>query len=68
VRVRGDKARDEAGNRLENLTVEFTVRFPDGPAADAARQVLPGAVQKSYDRLTVSRTVEGGTPIGVRVQ
>jgi uncharacterized OsmC-like protein len=69
VRVSGDKIRDEAGNRLENLTVEFTVRFPAGTAGDTAREVLPSAVQKSHDRLcTVSRTVERGTPISVSVQ
>jgi uncharacterized OsmC-like protein len=68
VRVSGDKIRDEAGNRLENLAVEFTVRFPAGTAGDAAREVLPSAVRKSHDRLcTVSRTVERGTPIGVSV-
>lgn len=68
VRVSGDKIRDEAGNRLENLTVEFTVRFPAGTGGDAAREVLPSAVQKSHDRLcTVSRTVERGTPISVSV-
>jgi putative redox protein len=69
VRVSGDKVRDAAGNRLENLTVEFTVRFPDGPAGDAAREVLPSAVQKSHDRIcTVTRTVERGTPVSVSVQ
>jgi uncharacterized OsmC-like protein len=69
VRVSGDKVRDGAGNRLENLAVEFTVRFPAGTAGDAAREVLPSAVRKSHDRLcTVSRTVERGTPIEVSVQ
>jgi putative redox protein len=68
VRVSGDKIRDEAGNRLENLTVEFAVRFPDGTAGDAARDVLPSAVRKSHDRLcTVSRTVERGTHIEVSI-
>lgn len=66
VRASGDKVRDADGNRLENLTVEFTVRFPDGAAGDAAREMLPTAVQKSHDRLcTVSRTVERGTPVRV---
>jgi putative redox protein len=68
VRVSGDKVRDEDGNRMENLTVEFTVRFPEGPAGDAARQMLPIAVQRSHDRLcTVTRTVERGTPVRVSV-
>jgi uncharacterized OsmC-like protein len=69
VRVTGDKIRDAAGNRMENLAVEFTVRFPEGTAGDAAREVLPGAVQKSHDRLcTVTRTVESGAPVSVSVR
>jgi putative redox protein len=64
IRVTGDKIQDESGNRMENLRVEFSVRFPAGDAGDAARQVLPRAVRASHDRLcTVSRTVELGTPV-----
>src|SRR5581483_8046937 len=48
VAVRGDKIRDAGGNRMENLTVEFTVKFPDGPEGDAAREALPVAVRKSH--------------------
>ena len=60
----GDKVRDEAGNRMENLRVTFAVEFPEGDEGDAARAVLPDAMRKSHDRLcTVSRTVERGTPI-----
>src|SRR5262245_46340331 len=64
VAVTGDKVRDSAGgNRMENLTVTFTVAFPPGAAGDKARDALPGMVQLSHDRLcTVSRTVELGTP------
>jgi uncharacterized OsmC-like protein len=63
--VRGDKIRDAAeGNRMENLAVEFTIRFPDGEDGDKAREALPRAVKMSHDRLcTVSRTVELGTPV-----
>ena len=54
---------------MENLTVEFTVRFPEGTAGDAAREALPAAMQRSHDRLcTVSRTVERGTPVTASVQ
>jgi putative redox protein len=69
VKVTGDKIRGEAGgNRLENLTVEFTVGFPDGKAGDAARETLPRSVQMSHDRLcTVSRTVELGTPVSIAI-
>ena len=67
--VRGDKIRDaEEGNRMENLAVEFTVRFPDGEDGDKAREALPRAVKMSHDRLcTVSRTVELGTPVTTTV-
>ena len=68
VHVRGDKVRDETGNRMEGLTVTLEVAFPEGEAGDAAREVLPSAVQRSHDRLcTVSRTVERGTPVTVEV-
>lgn len=64
VTVSGDKIRDEQGNRMTNLTVEFAITFPDGEAGNAARDVLPKAVEMSHDRLcTVSRTVELGAPI-----
>jgi uncharacterized OsmC-like protein len=63
--VRGDKIRDaEEGNRMENLAVEFIIRFPEGEDGDKAREALPRAVKMSHDRLcTVSRTVELGTPV-----
>jgi putative redox protein len=63
--VRGDKIRDATeGNRMENLAVEFTIRFPEGEDGDKAREALPRAVKMSHDRLcTVSRTVELGTPV-----
>lgn len=68
VRATGDKIRDEHGNRLVNLTLTFQVAFPEGEGGDAARAVLPDAIAKSHDRLcTVSRTVEAGTPITVKL-
>jgi uncharacterized OsmC-like protein len=68
-RVTGDKIRDDAGaNRMTNLTVEFSVAFPAGEAGDAAREVLPGTVRMSHDRLcTVSRTIELGTPVSMTI-
>jgi putative redox protein len=67
--VRGDKVRDaEEGNRMENLALEFTIRFPEGEDGDKAREALPRAVKMSHDRLcTVSRTVELGAPITTTV-
>jgi uncharacterized OsmC-like protein len=68
VAARANKVRDDAGNHLTGITVRFEVRFPEGEGGDAAREVLPSAVQRSHDRLcTVSRTVELGTPIAIEV-
>jgi putative redox protein len=68
VRVDANKIRDEDGNRLTDIEVTFRLAFPPGERGDAARAILPDAVQKSHDRLcTVGRTVETGTPITERV-
>jgi uncharacterized OsmC-like protein len=68
LNVRAEKIRDEHGNRLVNFRVRFDVAFPEGQGGDAARDVLPSAVQRSHDRLcTVSRTVELGAEIGVEI-
>ena len=68
VHASGTKVRDETGNRMEDIVVRLEIRFPDGEEGDAARAVLPSAVQRSHDRLcTVSRTVERGTPVAVEV-
>jgi len=64
ITVTADKLRDEQGNHLQDITISFAPRFPDGPEGDAARAMVPSAVQKSHDRLcTVGRTVQLGTPI-----
>jgi putative redox protein len=69
VTVDAIKIRDDEGNRLTDLEVTFRVRFPDGPAGDSAREVLPEAVQRSHDRIcTVGRTVEIGTPIATHIE
>jgi len=68
ARMSGDKVRDDSGNHLVNLSLTFDIAFPDGANGDSARGVLPRAVAQSHDRLcTVSRTVELGTPVTVRV-
>ncbi|MGW3630348.1 OsmC family protein [Streptomyces sp. NPDC005122] len=68
VTVTGDKISDELGNRMTDLTVTFTVRFPGGAPGDRARAILPRAVTASHERLcTVSRTVEIGTPVTAAV-
>lgn len=64
VECGGDKVRDEDGNRMGPIDVTFSVTFPEDAGGDAARGVLPGAVQRSHDRLcTVSRTVQLPTPV-----
>ncbi|MFG2475691.1 OsmC family protein [Streptomyces fagopyri] len=68
VTVTGDKISDGLGNRMTDLTVTFTVAFPDGGPGDRARAILPRAVRTSHERLcTVSRTVEIGTPVTTTV-
>ena len=68
VTVAAEKVRDADGNHLAGIEVTFRIGFPDGPAGDAARAVLPDAVHRSHDRLcTVGRTVELGTPVGTRI-
>ena len=40
------------------------IRFPEGEAGDAAREVLPRAIRQTADRLcTVGRTLQLGTTI-----
>lgn len=69
VTVSGEKGRTPQGNQLENLSVTFRASYPDGEAGDAARDMLPRAIDKSHTRLcTVSRTVEAATPIKVSIE
>ena len=64
ARAEAEKIRDESGNHLVNIQVTFDVAFPEGEGGDAARDILPSAIQRSHERLcTVSRTVELGTPV-----
>ena len=64
LHVEADKVRDEQGNHLTNVRVVFDVSFPEGAAGDAARAVLPSAIERSRDRIcTVSRTVALPTPV-----
>jgi len=66
--VAAQKTRDDVGNLLRDIELTFTIRFPEGTAGDEARAALPRALQASHDRTcTVSRTVEAGTPVAVRL-
>ena len=69
VEVDGDKVRDQGGNRMQELSVTFRLKFPQGQEGDAARSLVPEAVKRSHDRLcTVSRTVELGTAVEARIE
>src|ERR1035437_4012911 len=69
VQVDGEKVKDVGGNRMDELSVTFRLKFPQGEGGDAARAILPEAVQRSHDRLcSVSRTVELGTPVVSRIE
>lgn len=64
ARSEGTKVRDEGGNHLVDIHVTYDVTFPEGEGGDAARDVLPGAIERSRDRLcTVGRTVTLGAPV-----
>jgi putative redox protein len=69
VTVEAEKIRDASGNRLTDIATTFDIAFPEGERGDAARNLLPDAVQRSHDRLcTVGRTVELGTQISTKVR
>jgi putative redox protein len=56
--------RDDNGNRLEDIRLNFQVTFPEGAGGDAARKILPRVLKQAHERTcTVSRTIELGTPI-----
>ncbi len=68
AQVDAEAIRGPEGNALHDITVTFTVTFPDGPDGDAAREILPRALRTSHDRTcTVSRTIEAGTPVTLRL-
>ena len=68
VEIDAEYVRDQTGNSLRDVHATFTLRFPEGPAGDAARAVLPKVLTTSHDRTcTVSRTLEAGTPVQVHL-
>jgi putative redox protein len=68
ARVDAHVQRDQGGKVLRDIRLTFEIMFPDGPDGDAAREILPRAVRTSHDRTcTVSRTIEAGTPVEVRI-
>lgn len=68
VDVDATYVRDDTGNSLTDIQLTFRVAFPEGPQGDKARDMLPRAARTSHDRTcTVSRTIEAGTPVAVRI-
>jgi putative redox protein len=66
LRSSAHKVRDEGGNHLVDIELAVDLRYPEGEAGDAARDVLPMALQRSNDRLcTVGRTIQIATPVKV---
>jgi uncharacterized OsmC-like protein len=68
--VTGERERDEAGaSYATDIAVSFDLAFDDGEGAEKARELLPGAVRLSHDRLcTVANTVRRGTPVTMSVR
>jgi putative redox protein len=68
IEVSAQKVSDGT-NHLEDVSVTFRLRFPEGVDGDRAREALPTAVQRSHDRLcTVGRTIELPTPITTHLE
>ena len=69
VDASGVKIRDQHGNRLVELGLDFQIRFPEDDAGSAAEAVLQRAIKASHDRLcTVGRTVELASPVTVNLR
>lgn len=69
VQVEADTVRDDVGNLLRDIRMTYRVSFPEGPDGDRARDMLPRAARTSHERTcTVSRTIEAGTPVAVRIE
>src|SRR5919198_1540044 len=49
--IRADKIRDDDGNHLVDIVMRLDALFPRDTGGDAAREVLPSALQRSHDRL-----------------
>ncbi len=69
IAATAEKLRDEHGNHLSEVAIDFEVTFSDDEGGAAAEAVLATAIKKSHDRLcTVSRTVELPTPVAVSLR
>jgi uncharacterized OsmC-like protein len=68
VSAQAQKIRDGDGNHLVNISVNFSVAFPQNEMGAAAEAVIEPAIRKSHDRLcVVTRTVELPSPVTVQL-
>ncbi|SES00125.1 Uncharacterized OsmC-related protein [Propionibacterium cyclohexanicum] len=65
VKASGDYTVDGQGaHKLEDVVLDFAVRFPDSPEGRAAERLVARVVKLSHDKeCTVSRTVELPTSV-----
>ncbi|GGC13320.1 OsmC family protein [Cellulomonas carbonis] len=67
VTVTAHKVHDGTGTVLRDVELTLSLRLPDD-APEGVREVAERALRVSHDRTcTVSRTVEAGTPVSVRM-
>lgn len=68
VRVDAEKVREDGANVLRDIAVTFELRFAADHAGLAAAAMVERAVAVSHDKsCTVSRTIESGVPVAVRI-
>lgn len=68
VGVQADKSSDD-GNHLENVQVNFSMRFPDTDEGREAKAMVDRVLQLSHDKLcTVSQSLERETPVEMSVK
>ncbi|HHV21396.1 MAG TPA: OsmC family protein [Propionibacterium sp.] len=59
----------EGGNHLENVEVNFSMRFPDTEEGREAKAMVDRVMQLSQDKLsTVCRVLEQPTPVAMSVK
>lgn len=57
------------GNHLENIQVNFSLRFPDTEEGRTAKSMVDRVLKLSHDKLcTVSRSLENETPVDMNVK
>lgn len=65
VGVEAERSTNE-GNHLENVEVNFSLRFPDTEEGQRAKSMVERVLKLSHDKLcTVARSLERGTPVQI---